>query len=469
MSDTQFDCIVIGSGPGGYVAAIRAAQLGLKTAVVESESPGGVCLNWGCIPTKALLKSAEVFETLHHANDFGLKIGGIEVDFPAVIKRSRGVVDRMTKGVQFLFKKNNITLLSGMGRLEPGNFVIVTDKQGKEQAYQYKDVIVATGARAKTFPNLPVDGERILTYRHALALNECPKKLLVVGAGAIGIEFAYFYNTFGAEVTVVEVLENILPIEDEEISKGLERSFKKAKIEIRTKTFVESLQRNGQNVSALLKSGEKGSEKVEQWNGDYCLIAVGVIGNVENLGLEKVGIRPERSFIKVDKYYRTNVPHIYAIGDVIGAPLLAHVASHEGIIAAEYIAGETPHPLDYNSVPGCTYCLPQVASIGLTEKAAKEKGRKIRIGRFPFTASGKAVAANETDGLVKVVVDEETDEVLGVHVLHREATELIAEASIIRTHEGTALSVTNTMHAHPTLSEAVMEAMGDALGRAIHI
>lgn len=465
MSEARFDCIVIGSGPGGYVAAIRAAQLGLKTAVVEREAPGGVCLNWGCIPTKALLKSAALYQSIQHADSFGIKVGQLSFDFPAIVQRSRQVVDRMTKGVQFLFKKNNITLINGEGRLEPGNFVLVKDRDGAERAYEYRDAIIATGARARTIANLPVDGEHVITYRHALALKNCPRKLLVVGAGAIGVEFAYFFGAFGAEVTLVEALDNVLPIEDHEVSQALERNFKKQKIDIRTKTTVDSLTRTSSGVNAILRTGDK----VDQWSGDYCLVAIGVTGNVENLGLEKVGIRPERSFIQVDQYYRTSAPHIYAIGDIIGPPWLAHVASHEGIIAAEYIANQRPHPIDYSSIPGCTYCIPQVASIGLTEKAAEKAGRQFKIGRFPFTASGKAVAANETEGFVKVIIDQQTEEVLGVHIIHPEATELIAEASVIRSLEGTASSVANTIHAHPTLSEAMMEAMADALGHAVHI
>lgn len=465
MAAKSFDCVVIGSGPGGYVAAIRAAQLGLKTAVIEREAPGGVCLNWGCIPTKALLKSAEVLQTLRHAQDFGLSAGDVKFDFPGVVQRSRKVVEKMTKGVEFLFKKNKIELILGTGKLRPGNVVAVTDKNGAETTIGYKNVIVATGARARTFPSLPVDGERVITYRHALDLRTCPQKLLVVGAGAIGIEFAYFYSSFGAEVTVVELLDAVLPIEDQEVSKLLEKSFKKAGIQIKTQTQVESLVRKGQGVSAILKSGDK----VEQWDGDYCLVAVGVQGNSENLGLEEVGVKVEKSFIKVDKFYQTGVPGIYAIGDIVGPPWLAHVASHEGIIAAEHLAGQHPHPLDYRGVPGCTYCQPQVASIGLTEKAATATGKKIRIGRFPFSASGKAVATGETEGFVKVIIDAEIEEVLGIHIIHPEATELIGEASIIHSHEGIASSVLNTIHAHPTLSEALMEAMGDALGRAIHI
>lgn len=460
MAETSFDCVVIGAGPGGYVAAIRAAQLGMKTAVIEKEAPGGVCLNWGCIPTKALLKSAELYQTIRHASNFGLSVGEVNIDFPAIIARSRGVVDRMTKGVQYLFKKHKIELIMGHGRfLAPGKLSVGDD------TVLYKDVIIATGARARTFPNLPVDRQRIITYRQALEINELPKSLLVIGAGAIGVEFAYFFAALGSQVTLVEVLENILPIEDQEVSKQLEKSLSRLGITIKTKSMVETLGRDGNTVRARIKSGEN----VEEWSGDYCLVAVGVQGNVEELSLESVGVQVEKSYIKVDKFYRTNVPHIYAIGDINGPPWLAHVASHEGIIAAEYIAGKNPHPLDYSSIPGCTYCQPQVASIGLTEKQAREKNLKIRVGRFPFTASGKAVATNETEGFVKVVIDEDLEEVLGVHIIHSEATELIGEASIIRSHEGVATSVFNTVHAHPTLSEALMEAMGDALGRPIHI
>jgi len=455
---------VIGAGPGGYVAAIRAAQLGKKTAVIEKESPGGICLNWGCIPTKALLKSAELFRTMQHAKDYGLHASEVGYDFPGVMKRSRGVVDKMTKGVQFLMKKNKIELIAGHARFTGPGQLSVTDAQNAVRPIGYKNAIIATGARARTF-NFPVDGERVLTYRHALALQEAPRKLLVIGAGAIGMEFAYFFNSFGAEVTVVEMLDQVLPIEDEEIGRALEKSFTKYGVQIRTKTSVESIERKGSSVSALLKSGDK----VEQWSGDFALVAVGVQGNVEDLGLEKIGITPERSFIKVDKYYRTNVPGVCAIGDVVGPPWLAHVASHEGIVCAEHLAGYPTHPVDYGNVPGCTYCQPQVASVGLTEKKAIETGRKIKVGRFPFTASGKAVATNETEGFVKVVIDAELEEVLGVHIIHAEATELIGEAAVIRSHEGVASSVFNTIHAHPTLSEAVMEAMGDALGRAIHI
>lgn len=465
MAEQSFDCVVIGAGPGGYVAAIRAAQLGLKSAVIEKESPGGVCLNWGCIPTKALLKSAEVYHNLRHASDYGLSVQGVGYHFPAVIDRSRKVVDKMTKGVQFLLKKNKVELIMGHGSFKKGNTIEVTSSDNKKTTIKYKNAIIATGGRARTLPHLPVDQERIITYRQALALKDRPNKLLVIGAGAIGIEFAYFYNSFGTEVTVVEMMDNILPIEDSEVSEALAKNFTRNGMKILQKTAVESVTRKGSEVVAKLKT----PTKTEEWVGDYCLVAIGVQGNIENLGLEEVGIKPEKSFIPVDEYYRTEASGIYAIGDIIGAPLLAHVASHEGIIAAEHIAGQHPHAMDYQSIPGCTFCQPQVASIGLTEKAAKEAGYSVKIGKFPFSASGKAVATNEADGFTKVVIDSKTEEVLGVHIIHPEATELIGEASIIKSHEGVATSVFNTIHAHPTLSEAIMEAMGDALGRAIHI
>jgi dihydrolipoamide dehydrogenase len=465
MSEKNFDCVVIGAGPGGYVAAIRAAQLGLKAAVVEMESPGGVCLNWGCIPTKALLKSAEVFHTLRHASDFGLSVQGVGYHFPAVIDRSRKVVDKMTKGVQFLLKKNKVELIMGHGALKKGNKIEITDASGAKSTIGYKNVILATGGRARTLPHLPVDNERIITYRKALELKERPNKLLVIGAGAIGIEFAYFYSTFGAEVTVVEMADAVLPVEDKEISDTLGKIFSRNGMKIKLKTTVEKLSRKGNVISATLSS----DQGKEEWTGDHCLVAIGFQGNIEGLGLEEVGVKTDRSFIPVDEYYRTGVPGIYAIGDVNGPPLLAHVASHEGIIAAEHIAGAHPHPIDYKSIPGCTYCQPQVASVGYTEAKARAEGYDVKIGKFPFSASGKAVATNETDGFTKVVMDAKTEEILGMHIIHPEATELIAEASIIKSHEGTASSVLNTIHAHPTLSEAVMEAMGDALGRAVHI
>lgn len=465
MSNTSYDCVVIGAGPGGYVAAIRASQLGLKTAVIEKESPGGVCLNWGCIPSKALLKSAEVYTEIKHASTFGITVDSVSFDFSAIMKRSRSVVDRMTKGVQFLLKKNNIDYLSGTGKLISRNSVQVSTSEGSRQVINFRKAIIATGGRARTMPHLPIDGERILTYRHVLAQKEQPKEILIIGAGAIGVEFAYFLASFGTKVTIVEMLPRILPVEDAEISSALEKSFKRLGIEIKTATAVEKLERNGDSVKASLKSA---SGTVE-WTGSHALVAIGFQGNVENLGLEAVGIIPNKSFIPVDEFYRTSAPDIYAIGDIVGPPLLAHVASHEGIIAAEHLAGHKTHPIDYSKIPGCTYCQPQVASIGLSEDKAKESGYDVKVGRFPFTASGKAVATNETDGFVKVVIDSRLEEILGVHIIHPEATELLAEAGIAISHEGTASSVLNTIHAHPTLSEAVMEAMGSALGKAVHI
>lgn len=465
MAANSYDCIVIGAGPGGYVAAIRAAQLGLKTAVIEKESPGGVCLNWGCIPSKALLKSAKLYQSINHAADFGIKVENVSFDFGAVVDRSRRVVTKITKGVEFLLKKNKVDLIMGHAKFKPGNFVTITKADGKEEALGFKKAIIATGGRARSLPNLKVDEERIFTYRQALALKTLPSKLLVVGAGAIGMEFAYYFSSFGTDVTVVEMLDSVLPVEDKEISQVVEKSFVKKGVKVKTKTMVDSLERKGEVVSALLKTGDK----AEQWSGDYCLVAIGFQGNVENLGLEEIGLRPERGFLEVDQFFRTSVANIYAIGDVIGAPLLAHVASHEGVIAAEHLAGHETHPFEYHNVPACTFCQPEVASIGLTEEAAKAAGYKIKVGRFPFAASGRAVAANEPEGLVKVIIDEKLEEVLGIHIVHTEASELAGEAAIIRSHEGTASSVLATIHAHPTLSEAIMEAMGDALGRAIHI
>ncbi len=467
---SEYDCLVLGAGPGGYVAAIRASQLGLKTAVIEREAPGGVCLNWGCIPTKALLKSAEVYRMLQHAADFGLRAENISFDFAAINSRSRTVVERMSKGIGFLFKKNKIDLIAGQGVFTGKRTVEVLDTTGTRRSISFKNAIIATGARARTLPTLPVDEERIVTYRKVLELTERPERLLIVGAGAIGIEFAYFFSSFGTAVTVVELLPQILPVEDEEVSHALQRSLTKAGIRILTGTTVEDIQRTGDTIRARLKTGDTS----EEWAGDYCFVAVGVQGNSENLGLENLGVQPERSFIKVDRSYRvlsagqTPLDGVYAVGDIIGPPLLAHVASHEGIIAAETIAGMNPHPLDYTSIPGCTYCQPQVASIGLTEKGARAAGKQIKIGKFPFAALGKAVATSETEGFIKAVIDAEVEEVLGLHILHAEATELIGEGCVIRSHEGVATSVLNTIHAHPTLSEGIMEAMGAALGRAIH-
>ncbi len=464
MANKAFDCIVIGAGPGGYVAAIRASQLGLKTAVIEKESLGGVCLNWGCIPSKALLKSAEMYTKMQHAADYGLAVQGVSFDFEGVVKRSRNVVSKITKGVEFLMKMNNIEVIKGTGAFETTNTISVALEAGGKETLSFKKAIIATGGRVRTLPHLPIDGERVLTYRHALALKNRPDKILIIGAGAIGMEFAYFFNSFGTEVTVVEMLDSVLPVEDKEISQAVQKSLKKAGINFKLKTAVESLSRQGNTISAKLKG-----EKSEEWSGDYALVAIGFQGNVEGIGLEKVGIQPERSFIEVDEFYQTGVPGIYAIGDIVGPPLLAHVASHEGIVAAEHMAGAHPHPINYNQVPAATFCQPQVASIGLTEEKARELGYDVKIGKFPFSALGKAIATNETEGLVKVVIDAKVEEILGIHICHAEASELINEGSIIQSHEGIASSVANTIHAHPTVSEAIMEAMGDALGRGIHI
>jgi dihydrolipoamide dehydrogenase len=437
----------------------------MSTAVIEKESPGGVCLNWGCIHSKALLKSAEVYTTMSHAKDYGISVENVSFDFRAIMKRSRNVVSRMTKGVQFLFKKNNITYIPGAAKLLSRDSMQVLDETGEKQTVNFGNAIIATGGRARTIPHLPIDGERVLTYRHALAQQDQPKELLVIGGGAIGIEFAYFFSSLGTKVTVVEMLDRILPGEDAEVSATLEKTFKRRGVAVKTKTAVEKLERREDKVYAVLKNGER----LEEWTGDHCLVAIGFQGNVENVGLVAVGIIPERSFIPVDEYFQTSAPNIYAIGDVTGPPLLAHVASHEGIIAVEHIAGKKPHPIDYSMVPACTYCQPQVASIGLSEEKAREEGYDVCVGKFPFTASGKAVATNETEGFVKVVVDKKLEEILGVHIIHAEATELLGEASVAIKLEAVASTVLDTIHAHPTLSEAVMEAMGDALGRAIHI
>ena len=462
MSQSR-DVIVLGSGPGGYVAAIRAAQLGRKVTIVERDALGGICLNWGCIPTKALLKSAQVYHELTHADEFGFTATGVSTDFAKVIERSRGVAAKLSQGVTFLMKKNKVEVVNGSGALEKGNKLIVTNS-GKSESYDFKDIIIATGARAKMIPGVEADGQHIHTYRTLLDCRKQPKKLLVIGAGAIGIEFAYFFQTLGTEVTVVEMLDQILPIEDTEVADGLRRSLAKRGMKILTGTAVQNLARSGETVSATLKS--KSGE--EQWSGDCCLVAIGITGNVENIGLEKAGIKVERGAIDVDGYMRTSVPHHYAIGDVAGAPWLAHVASHEGIVAAEHMCGVQRHAMSYDNIPGCTYCQPQVASVGMTERAVKEKGIKYRVGKMPFAAIGKAIATGDPEGFVKVIVDEEIGEVLGVHILHAEATELISEAAVIRSHEGIAASVVETVHPHPTLSESVMEAMAAALGRPIN-
>ncbi|WP_422084093.1 dihydrolipoyl dehydrogenase [Ulvibacterium sp.] len=461
----NFDVIVLGSGPGGYVAAIRASQLGFKTAIVEKESLGGVCLNWGCIPTKALLKSAQVFEYLQHAEDYGLKAGDVDKDFNAVVKRSRGVADSMSKGVQFLMKKNKIEVITGIGKLRPGKKLTVTDAEGKETEYSAEHIIIATGARSRELPSLPQDGKKIIGYREAMSLDGQPKKMIVVGSGAIGIEFAYFYNAMGTEVTVVEFLPRIVPVEDEEISKQLERSFKKTGIKIMTSSEVTSVDTSGEGVKATVKTA-KGEKVLE---ADIVLSAVGIKSNIENIGLEEVGIATDRDKILVNDYYQTNIPGYYAIGDVTPGQALAHVASAEGILCVEKIKGMHVEPLDYGNIPGCTYCMPEVASVGLTETQAKEAGHDIKVGKFPFSASGKAKASGNADGFVKVIFDAKYGEWLGCHMIGAGVTDMIAEAVVARKLETTGHEVLKAVHPHPTMSEAVMEAVADAYDEVIHL
>lgn len=460
-----FDVIVLGSGPGGYVTAIRASQLGLKTAVIEKESLGGVCLNWGCIPTKALLKSAQVFEYLQHASDYGLKVKDADKDFDAVVARSRNVADGMSKGVQFLMKKNKIEVLSGYGTLKSGKKVVVKDADGKETEYSAEHIIIATGARSRELPALPQDGKKIIGYRKAMTLEKQPDKMIVVGSGAIGVEFAYFYNAMGTEVTVVEYLPSIVPIEDEEVSKQLERSFKKSGIKIMTSAEVTAVDTSGSGVKATVKTA-KGEQTLE---ADIVLSAVGIKTNIENIGLEAVGIATDRDKIIVNDYYQTNIPGYYAIGDVTAGPALAHVASAEGILCVEKIAGMHVEPLDYGNIPGCTYCSPEVASVGLTEKQAREEGYDVKIGKFPFSASGKAKASGHSDGFVKVIFDAKYGEWLGCHMIGAGVTDMIAEAVVGRKLETTGHEILKAVHPHPTMSEAVMEAVAAAYDEVIHL
>ena len=464
----KFDLIIIGSGPGGYVAAIRASQLGLKTAIIERESLGGICLNWGCIPTKALLKSAQVFNYIQHASDYGIKIEGASADFDSMIKRSRDVAGGMSKGVNFLMNKNKIEVINGTGKLLRGKKVEVTAEDGKKTAYEANHIIVATGTRAKELPNLPIDGKKIIGYRQAMTLEKQPKKMVVVGAGAIGVEFAYFYNSIGTEVTVVEFLEQgLVPREDADVSKELGRSFKKAGIKVMGNTAVETVDTKGDQCVVKTKDRKTGKEVVIEC--DVVLSAAGVTPNTENIGLEALGIKTERGLIQVDAYYQTNVPGIYAIGDVVPGPALAHVASAEGIICVEKIAGESPEPLDYGNIPSCTYCWPEVASVGMTEAAAKEAGYEVKIGKFPFSASGKAKAAGSSEGFVKVIFDAKYGEFLGAHMLGANVTEMIAEVVAARKLETTGHEIIKTVHPHPTMSEAVMEAAAAAYGEVIHL
>jgi dihydrolipoamide dehydrogenase len=464
MANQSRDLIILGSGPGGYVAAIRASQLGRQVTIVEREALGGVCLNWGCIPSKALLRSAQLYNDMKHASSFGFETGKLTFDFPKIIDRSRDVANKLSGGVSYLMRKNKIEVLMGNGVLEKGNNLVVTDSSKKSTTYNFKDIIIATGARPRPLPNIDVDGEYIHTSRTILECKRIPQKLLVIGAGAIGIEFAYFFSSMGVQVTVVEMVDQILPVEDTEVAQNLEKIFTKNGMTIKTGTGVENLKRSGKAVTATLK-GKNGSE---EWSGDACLIAIGILPNTENIGLDKVGIETNRGFIKVNEFMQTNIAHHYAIGDVAGGPALAHKASHEGIVAAEVAAGKSKHPMRYDNIPGCTYCQPQVASVGLTERAAKERGLKYRVGKIPFSAIGKAIAIGEQDGFIKVIIDDQVGEVLGVHIIHAEATELISEAAVIRSHEGIAASVVDTVHPHPTLSESVMEAMALALGRPIN-
>ena len=459
----DFDVIVLGSGPGGYVTAIRSSQLGLKTAIIEKESLGGVCLNWGCIPTKALLKSAQVFEYINNAEEFGINITNANADFSKIIKRSRDVADGMSGGIAYLMKKNKIEVINGFGKLHKGGKVSV-NLQDKTTNYTAKHIIVATGARSRVLPNIAQDGKKIIGYREALVLSKLPKKMVIVGSGAIGVEFAYFYNAMGVEVTLIEYLPNIVPIEDVDVSKQLQRSFKKSGVNVITKSSVESVDTKGQGCKVLVKNS-KGSELVAC---DIVLSAVGITPNIENIGLEDVGIRIDNGCINVDEFYNTNIKGYYAIGDVLKTQALAHVASAEGITCVEKIAGHNPEPIDYTNIPGCTYCSPEIASVGMTEIAAKEAGYEVKVGKFPFTASGKASASGHKDGFVKVIFDAKYGEWLGCHMIGYNVTEMISEAVVARKLETTGYEILKAIHPHPTMSEAVMEAVADAYGEVIH-
>ena len=462
---STFDIIVLGSGPGGYVTAIRASQLGFKTAIIEKESLGGVCLNWGCIPTKALLKSAQVFEYLKHADDYGLTIENYDKDFDAVVNRSRDVATTMSKGVQFLMKKNKIEVIMGYGKLKADKKVAVAGEDGTETIYEANHIIIATGARARELPSLSQDGKKVIGYREAMTLPKQPKKLIVVGSGAIGVEFAYFYNSMGTDVTIVEYMPRIVPVEDEEISKQMERSFTKSGIKVMTSSEVTKVDTSGKGVKATVKT-DKGEEVL---SADIVLSAVGIKTNIENIGLEELGIATDRDKIIVNDFYQTNLPGYYAIGDVTSGQALAHVASAEGILCVEKIAGQHVEPIDYNNVPGCTYCFPEVASVGYTEEQAKEKGYEIKVGKFPFTASGKAQAGGHTEGFVKVIFDAKYGEWLGCHMIGAGVTDMIAEAVIGRKLETTGHEILKAVHPHPTMSEAVMEAVAAAYDEVIHV
>jgi dihydrolipoamide dehydrogenase len=454
-----------GIWPGGYVAAIRAAQLGFKTAIIERDALGGICLNWGCIPTKALLKSAQVFEYLNHAADYGIKVNGGEADFDAIVKRSRGVADGMSKGIQFLMKKNKIDVILGTAKIKKGGKIEVKAADGSTKEYTAKHTILATGARSRELPNLPQDGKKIIGYRQAMVLPKQPKSMVVVGSGAIGVEFAYFYNAIGTKVTIVEFMDRIVPVEDEEVSKQLEKSLKKAGINILTKSEVQSVDTKGDLCKVSIKT-EKGTETLE---AEVVLSAVGITPNIENLGLEEVGVKTDKGRVVVDDYYKTNIDGVYAIGDIVKGQALAHVASAEGITCVEKIKGLHVDPIDYNNIPGCTYCSPEVASVGFTEKAAKEAGYEIKVGKFPFSASGKASAAGAKDGFVKVIFDAKYGEFLGAHLIGANVTEMIAEVVVARKLESTGHEILKAVHPHPTMSEAIMEAVADAYGEVIHL
>jgi dihydrolipoamide dehydrogenase len=462
---SKYDLIVIGSGPGGYVAAIRASQLGMKVGVVEKAELGGICLNWGCIPTKALLKSANVFEYLKHASDYGIEAKDFRADLQGMVKRSRDVAAGMSKGVQFLFKKNKIDQIVGTGKLKKGGKVEVTDASGKKTDYEGKNIIVATGGRSRELPSMKIDGKKIIGYREAMILDKLPKKMLVVGSGAIGVEFAYFYHTIGVEVTIVEFLPRVVPVEDEEVSKALDKSFKKAGMKIYVNSEVTKVDTSGAGCVSTVKTPD-GEIKIET---DVVLSAVGIATNLEGIGLEDVGVKTDKGRVVVDDFYKTNVAGIYAIGDIVKGPALAHVASAEGIICVEKMAGHNPEPLNYNNLPGCTYCSPEIASVGMTEDAAKKAGYEIKVGKFPFSASGKAKAAGASDGFVKLIFDAKYGEWLGAHFIGSNVTEMIAEVVVARKLETTGHEIIKSVHPHPTMSEAIMEAAAAAYGEVIHL
>ena len=462
---SKYDLIVIGSGPGGYVAAIRASQLGMKVGVVERSELGGICLNWGCIPTKALLKSAQVFDYINHAEDYGVEVKGAKADFGGMVKRSRDVAEGMSKGIQFLFKKNKIDHIAGYGTLKKGKKVEVKDEKGKVTVYEANHIILATGGRSRELPNLPIDGKKIIGYREAMVLPKQPKKMVVVGSGAIGVEFAYFYKSIGTEVTIVEFMDRIVPVEDDEVSKQLERTFKKSGMKVMTSSEVTKVDTKGAGCKVTVKT-KKGEEQIDC---DVVLSAVGIATNIENLGLEEVGVKTEKGKVLVDDYYKTNIDGVYAIGDIVKGQALAHVASAEGILCVEKIKGMHVEPLDYNNIPGCTYCSPEIASVGYTEKAAKEAGYEVKVGKFPFSASGKAKAAGASDGFVKVIFDAKYGEWLGAHMIGANVTEMIAEAVAARKLETTGHEIIKSVHPHPTMSEAVMEAAAAAYDEVIHL